>query len=542
MSHSESRWERAKLIVKVIEVRLRFVAVLVVTGLAIGYWDTLANHWEKWTRPAGASAGPLASDGEYFCPMDPGVVRSSLEANGQVPKCPICGMPLSHRKKGTGAPLGLGAGRVQLSPERIALAGIRTEAVSYRVLEQVIETSGSVQYDESRLSKIVARVNGHLEKLYVNKSYVPVKEGEPLAEIYSPELYTAVRELLIARGDPSSPVAGASRERLRLLGVDDKELDRIFASGTSDYRVVIRSPQTGHVIQRDVVRGSYVTVGTSLFEVADLSSVWIEADVYEKDVPFLREGGTVEAWVEAAPNQVFTGTIALVHPHVESATRTNTVRFTVENPGHKLRPGMFATVRIRTKLSELAPWKDAGADSAIVSSGAVLSVPERAVIDTGSKKVVYLEREPGVFDAARVELGPRVGDDYPVLSGLRPGDRVASAGAFLIDAETRLNPAAASTFTGAGGGPRPAADAAPAASPPAPMAGSAATKVDPESWKELSPEDRKLALAQRTCPISNDLLGEMGTPVKVLVNGKAIFLCCEGCKPRFAKTPAGGAK
>src|SRR5262249_14883167 len=149
-------------------------------------------------------------------------------------------------------------------------------------------------------------------------------------------LLTAVREMLLLRADPSSPIAGASRQRLRLLGVDDKEIDKIVASGGSDYRITIRSPQTGHVIQRDVVRGSYVTVGTSLFEVANLDTVWIEADIYEKDVPFLREGALVEAWVEAVPNQVFTGKIALVHPHVEAATRTNTVRFTVDNPGCSL--------------------------------------------------------------------------------------------------------------------------------------------------------------------------------------------------------------
>jgi Cu(I)/Ag(I) efflux system membrane fusion protein len=520
-----TRFERAKFILKVVEVRLRFLAVLVVTGLVLGNWDRLANTWDKWTRPARpAAAKTLAPEIELFCPMHPSVVRYALEANGEVPKCPICGMPLSERRKGSAA--SLGAGRVQLSPERIELAGVKTAVVGFLPLVQVIEASGSVQYDESRLSKIVTRVNGYLEKLYVNKSFIPVEEGEPLAEIYSPELYTAIRELLLSTKPPGNTgLENASRERLRLLGVDEKEIDKIAQSGKSDYRIVIRSPQSGHVIQRDVVRGSYVAVGTSLFEVADLSTVWIEAYVYEKDLPFLREGMQVEAWVEAVPNRAFTGTIALVHPHVEAATRTNTVRFTVDNPDHLLRPGMFATVRIETPLSELAPWKSAPADSAIVRSGSVLAVPERAVIDTGSKKVVYVEREPGLFEAVRVELGPRVGDDYPVLSGLSAGEHVASAGAFLIDAETRLNPAAASTFAGAAGGPT---------SSPSPTTSSAGeSPIDPERWKELSPEDRRLALEQRTCPISNDVLGEMGTPVKVIINGKAIFLCCKACKPQL---------
>jgi Cu(I)/Ag(I) efflux system membrane fusion protein len=518
-----TRLERAKLIIKVIEVRLRFIAVLVATGLVIGSWDSIKNHWDRWTRATRAPAGTADAADEFYCPMHPSVVRPAPAS------CPICGMPLARRPKATGTPAAHGPERVQLSPERIQLAGLKTEPVSFRRLEQVIETSGSVQYDESRLSRIVARVNGYLEKLYVDRSFVPVKEGDPLAEIYSPELYTTMRELILGLKEPGSAIASASRERLHLLGIDDKEIDRIAASETSDYRIVIRSPQTGHVIERSVLRGSYVTVGTSLLEVADLSTVWIEGDIYEKDVPFLREGASVEAWVEAVPNRVFTGTIALVHPHVEMMTRTNTVRFAVENKGHLLRPGMFATVRVKTPLAELEPWKNAAPDSGIVSSGAVLSVPERAVIDTGSKKVVYVEREPGVFEAARVELGARVGDVYPVLAGLRAEERVATAGAFLVDAETRLNPAAAGTFMGAGGGPR---TEKPGEAP----------RINPESWKELSPEDRAAALEQRTCPISNDLLGVMGTPYKTVVNGKTIFLCCESCKPKLEARLSGGGK
>ncbi|MBI3722841.1 efflux RND transporter periplasmic adaptor subunit [bacterium] len=580
-------WQRAGLILKVVEVRLRFIAILVVTGLVIGYWDTIKNHWDKWTRPA-APVGAVQSDTEFYCPMHPSVVRPGLE-DGQVPKCPICGMPLSLRKKGEAPALPAGVtGRVQLTPERIELAGVLTEEVGYKRLEKEIVTVGSVQYDETRLSRIVARVSGYLEKLLVSETFVDVKEGEPLAEIYSPELYAAARELVIARKSAGmSELVKAGREKLTLLGLDEREIDRILESGDPSSRLVIRSPQHGHVIQRNVVKGAYVSVGMTLFEVADLTRIWIEADVFEGDIPFLRKGQDIEATVEAFPNRVFKGTVALVHPHLDPSSRTNTVRFTLENPKHDLRPGMYATVKIRTPLGEIEPFKTLLASVASIGSesgsnagdrrtiwwcpmhpevrssepggkcekcggmklvprvvpvprpGDVLAIPERSVIDTGSRKIVYVEREPGIFEGVLVELGPRVGRDFPVVKGLEAGERIATAGSFLIDAETRLNPAAASTYVGASGGPSTGHEAPPNAPPPKkadPPGSNASRAIGVESWS-LSPEDRKLAEAQGVCPITGEPLGSMGTPDKVVLDGHPVFLCCEGCEEDAKRDP-----
>jgi len=433
------RWRRLKLIIKVIEVRLRFLAVLLVTGLVIGYWDTLANYWERWTRP-GAAPVLVARDSELFCPMHPSVVRASLEPGGEIPKCPICGMPLSVRKKASVAPLPPNVtGRVQLSPDRIRLGGIRTEEVAPRPLVMSITTVGNVTYDESGLSRIVARASGYLEKLFVSETFTTVACGDALAEIYSPDLYTATQELILSsKGSASPELAKGAREKLRLLGVAEQEIDSILASEGPSSRIVLRSPQSGHVIHRAVVLGAHVNAGDTLFEIADLSRVWIEAEVYERDIPFLVEGQSIEATVVAFPARVFSGTVSLVHPHLSTETRTNQVRFVLENPHHELRPGMFATVRIERPVAE-------------GGAGEVLSVPERAVIDTGSKKIVYVEREPGLFEGVRVELGHRVGGFYPVVSGLQAGERVAATGAFLVDAETRLSPGAGSTFLGAAG-------------------------------------------------------------------------------------------
>ncbi len=472
-------WQKSRLVGLVILKRVRFLAILAGVGVFIGYWDTVMNYWDKWTQPQSVSVAELEAGQEFYCPMDPQVVRSTYEPNGDVPKCPICGMPLSQRKKGEAAKLPAGVtGRVQLSPERVELAGIKTVAAQYRPVTKQTKTVGYVAFDESRLSRIVSRVDGYVEKLYVDETFTVVHEGDPLAEIYSPELYSTARELVLAtRVGGAADLAAAARTKLLLLGVGQQEIDGIEASGKPSPRLVIRSPQTGFVVDKKIVVGASVEARMTLFEVADLSAVWIEADVYEKDIPFLQVGQKIEASVEACPNRTFVGKLALIYPQLETATRTNRIRLKLDNPDHELRPGMFATVRINTPLENIEPFKSVVAERARVvltsldganaaHTSEFLCVPERAVIDTGSRKVVYVEREPGLFEGVEVELGPRHDDYYPVIKGLNAGDQVAAAGGFLIDAETRLNPAAAATYFGASGGPqsvgRPNAVSAPA--------------------------------------------------------------------------------
>jgi Cu(I)/Ag(I) efflux system membrane fusion protein len=578
--HHRTGWQKAKLIFKVVEVRLRFVAILAAVGFFVGYWDDVKNHWEKLTRPDGlvysatrSVAGKLTaewlwpsgqegetpqSDREYFCPMHPHVVRPGRDPDGAIPKCPICGMPLSLRKKGETPALPEEVlSRKQFSPEQIRLAGIKTVEVSYQPLARELSAVGNVVFDESRRSRIVSRVAGYLEKLYLDRNWMAVREGDPLAEIYSPELYSAVSEYLLASEKSlSADLARSARERLVLLGLGDREIDEVSKSGRAKPRLVLRSPRSGHVTRKEVLAGDRVEAGQTLFEVADLSRLSIEAEVFEAESEFLREGQSVEASVDALPNRTFTGQVSLVHPHLESSTRTNTVRFEVDNPEHKLRPGMFATVRINTPLSELEPFATTASQPASGTpphEGKVLAVPERSVIDTGTKKVVYLEREPGLFEGREVQLGPRAGEFYSVVAGLVSGDRVAERGSFLIDAETRLNPAAAGTYAGAGGGPQSPRPGSPAGSnrPPgggdskAGATGAGSGKPSAEGLKNLDglpAAEREIALAQKNCPISGEPLGSMGVPIKVMVKGQVVFLCCQGCRGKVESDPDGALK
>jgi Cu(I)/Ag(I) efflux system membrane fusion protein len=537
--------QKVRLVGMAILNRLRFIAVLIGVLLFVGYWDTIKNHWDRWTHPRAAAVRELPEGQEFFCPMDPQVTRSGYEPNGDVPNCPICGMPLSIHAKGQKEELPPGVtGRVSLSPERVEMAGIKTVAIEYRPMIKQIKTVGFVTFDESGQSRIVSRVDGYVEKLFADKTYAMVHKGDPLAEIYSPELYSTARELVLSsKMSSESDLVASARRKLILLGVSPEDIDHMVASGEASQRVIIRSPRTGHLIDKKIEVGASVEAKMTLFEVADLSTVWIEADVYENDAPFLHAGQEISAKVESYPNRVFKGTIALVHPHLEEATRTNRVRIRLDNPNHELRPGMYAEVTIDTPLETIEPYKS------VALKHEFLVVPESAVIDTGAKKIVYVERSPGQYEGREVELGPRQGDRFPVLKGLAAGDKVAAAGSFLVDAETRLNPAAAATYFGASGGPQ-AAGSAPA---PTTQRDNLATKngnnksatLSPEDLKninQLPEEDRKRAIAQSICPVTGNPLGEMGVPVKITLRGNTVFLCCPGCVGKAKADPDGTLK
>jgi membrane fusion protein, copper/silver efflux system len=509
-----TRWRKFRLVVKVVELRLRFIALMAVTALGFAYWDELANRYDKWMRPA-LHQHATVSGIEYYCPMHPQVVQ---DAPGT---CPICGMPLARRKKGekTTLPEGVTA-RVELLPFRVAQAGIKTAEVAYAPLTQTLTTVGYVAFDERHMANIVSRVPGktRVEKLYANITGQDVEVGQTLAEVYSPELSQAIQELLSAArraeasAQPQTAVARslvsdrkemvrASAEKLKRWGLTQGQVDEILKTGKTDFTFPILSPISGHVFKKNVVERQEVQEGYAMFEVADLHTVWVQAQVYEHQLGLIHLGQSVEASVDAFPGETFPGKVEFIQPHLDPATRTVDVRYALDNPGHRLRPGMFATVTLKTSIADTPEFRtqvaarrgggNLSADAqkvcpvtslklgsmgdpiavqlegrkvwtccaacppklkanpakylarlASAPRDEVLSVPESAVIDTGTRKVVYVESAPGVFEGREVVLGPRTGDRFPVLEGLAPGEKVAASGAFLIDAESRINPGA----------------------------------------------------------------------------------------------------
>src|SRR6266481_1528623 len=553
-----SFWKKAWMGLMILQARLRFFIILaLIAGIALS-WNSITVRWEKWMRPPAATH----SDTEYYCPMHPQIVR---EKPGE--KCPICGMPLSERKKGEASAEELPRGvlsRVQLTRYREQLAGVETAEVTYRPLTKESRTVGFVEFDERQLRRISARVKGRIDKLYVNVTDQMVEAGQDLALLYSPDLAVPVQNLLDARRPEEKELI---RKKLRLLGMDDDQIQEIERNGKPVTHVKIRSPIQGHVIRKYALEGDYVNEGDKLYLVAGLSTVWIEAQFYENELGFLRVGQTVRATTPALPNRVFEGKVSFIHPHLDQSTRTLTVRFDIPNPHHELRPGMYVNVQaeipatvlmgtgtggdgwtpvpivsvVQSLFAPSVPGPALSFDLILYAAGrqvlqqqqAVLAVPGNAVIDTGSRKIVYRQASPGVYEGLEVQLGPRCGDYYPVVGGLRAGERVATNGSFLIDAETRLNPAAGSTYFGSSGGPRETASAG---------SSSATSKTEDDKVRagmaKLSAADRRLAEAQQFCPIQPDnRLGSMGPPVKIMIQNQPVFLCCAGCRKEALDHP-----
>jgi Cu(I)/Ag(I) efflux system membrane fusion protein len=461
-----------------------------------GYWDTLANRFERWRRPPGALQ-QVANLVEYFCPMHPSVIVATPD------HCPICGMTLARRVCGTAASLPEGAlSQVRLTPRQVAQAGVRTLAVQFTRGDEQLSTVGYVRFDESRRFQVASGVRGHLrvDRLYAPSEGTVVRAGDRLAELYGYDLSQAIRLYLDAlatrrpgRAPANSPRPvppdepeeriGLAAQGLKVLGVRQDQLDALAIGDPSAEVLPLLAPISGHVVRKVAGEGQYVAEGTVLYEIADLSRVWVVAQVFEDQLGRVEVGRRIEATVPAFPGEVFAGCVALIAPALDPATRAAAVRFEVDNPGHRLRPGMIANVAlslaarpknsrsqttcpisgltlgsmgraVQVEVSGRTVWvccegcvpklkcNSARCLTALEPSSAevVLSVPESAVINTGSRQVVYVESGPGLFQGRAVTLGPRAGDHFPVLAGLAPGERIAATGAFLIDAESRLNP------------------------------------------------------------------------------------------------------
>lgn len=533
--------------------RLRFIAVLVVIGVIITQWDLITAYYDKWTRGADATA---AGGGmfEWFCPMHPSVVRD----NGK-DKCPVCFMPLSKRKKGETSEEVLPSGivnRVQLSPYRVVLAGVQTWQLDYVPVSKEIKAAGFIEFNERGQRTVSARIAGRIEKLFVNETGKLVRASDELASIYSPDLVVTVQNLLDAKRGGNAKNQESAQRRLELLGIDVAQVQEILSANGERIDLTIRSPISGHVIKKYVREGQYVEAGTPLYEVADLSTVWIQAQVYEDDMEFLpldqehadgpENANIIEvtATTRASAREVFHGKLSFVYPHVDQTTRTVTIRCEIENPGHKLRPGSTATVTLQVTPKNLPELLSATAtdpeEASMLAQGQVLAVPENAVIETGAQSIVYREVVPGTFEGVRVKLGPRMsGQDgeilYPVLEGLARGERIVASGSFLVDAETRLNPAVGSVYFGGSGGSKSGQNSVTTVRPSTPEDEQAKLAAVLE---KMPAADRRIVEAQEFCPIlDQSRLGSMGAPVKVTIEGQTVFLCCGGCKKDALANP-----
>jgi len=330
------------------------------------------------------------------------------------------------------------ASTIEIPPEKQQMIGVKTTVVAVRPLESIIRTVGKIEYDERQLATVNTKVEGWIEKLYVDYTGKYVKKGEPLAEIYSPELVATQQEFLnVIRwtrqgkdikdenmnrmlSTDAEAMVEAAKQRLRLWDITDDQIGRIAESGKPVRTLTIYSPVSGYVVQKMAVQGMRVMPGEKLFDVADLSSVWIISDIYEYELPFVKVGETAKLSLSYFPGKEFLSRIDYMYPSLAGDTRTAKVRFVLANPGGQLKPEMFTNVEVR------------------ISLGKRLAIPDDAIIDTGVRQIVYVDRGEGIFEPREVLLGIRAEEFREVLKGVKAGEKVASSAAFLIDSEAQL--------------------------------------------------------------------------------------------------------
>ena len=412
-----------------------WIALPIVAVVAFGLGGWLLGGTKEPEREHEAH-GHEAKETIWTCSMHPQIRQSEP---GQ---CPICGMDLIPvEREAKDEP---GAKRVTLSERAKILARIRTVEAqrlgSGRVERRLL---GRVDYDERSLRTVTAWIGGRIERLHVATTGERVTRGQVIATLYSPEVYNAHQDLIQARqqlerlregATPSARAAAeaalnAARDRLRLLGVPSGEVRAMERADKPSERVRIRTPFGGTVIERLATQGNYVETGSGLYRVADLSTLWVQLDAYESDLAVLRAGQEVLLRVEALPGELFKGRVTFVDPIVDPKTRTARVRIEVKNQDRRLRPGMFVEASVRS---------DADAEPALE---APLVVPSTAPLFTGRRSIVYVEvkgAEAPTYEARVVSLGTRMGELYPVLSGLHEGERVVVHGAFAIDADLQI--------------------------------------------------------------------------------------------------------
>lgn len=407
--------------------------LLIVLAAAAG------GGWSLWQSRHHVTAGDQkAAQGKqlYTCAMHPFIIKDKPGV------CPICGMELIKKidavAPGTPTPEQRKQadmlGQVSVSPTQRVMANVATVTATQGTLNKEINAVGIVQFDQSRQAKVTAWVAGRIDKLNVNTVGANVTRDKPVAEIYSPDLLATQQEYLLAiksrdqlKGSPipsmsenGEDLVSSARERLKLFGVRQYQIAELEKAGKPTIRLPIYTPLSGTVIEKMVQLGQYVTTGEVLFTIADLSRVWVEIDVFENEVPYVRVGQHVEIRSAAEHGIQSYGRISFVYPFHDPKTHTVKARVEMANPRLMLKPDMFINAIIRVPLVK----------------GIV--IPVTAVIDTGKRQVVWVESTPGIFEPRDVSVGERENEKVQILSGLKSGDKVAVSGGYLIDSESQL--------------------------------------------------------------------------------------------------------
>jgi Cu(I)/Ag(I) efflux system membrane fusion protein/cobalt-zinc-cadmium efflux system membrane fusion protein len=355
---------------------------------------------------------------------------------------------------------------VQISPQRLQSIGVKTGAVERKWVADEIRTTGNVAVDERRLTYVQVHFSGYVQKVFADATYKYVRKGQPLFTMYSPDLVATEREYIVAKqneqqvtqstvpgvASSAASLVNATAERLMQWGVPQKEIARLESTGQAQQELEIDSPASGYITERNAFPSVAVQPETRLYTIADLSTVWVQAQVFQSDLARIKIGAPATLTVNTYPGRTFTGRVDFLYPQVDMETRTAKVRIDFSNSGLQLKPGMFVNVSLKVPM------------------GSQLVIPASGVLQSGTRQIVFVERSDGYIEPREVQLGARIGDDFIVLKGLKVGEQIVTSANFLIDSESQLQ-AALGSFV-----------------PPPPGAGTASASVAPQANLELSSE------------------------------------------------------
>jgi Cu(I)/Ag(I) efflux system membrane fusion protein len=532
------------------------VVFLVGVGLLGGY--VIGTSADGGAVSGVSAQAENAGSHKWYCSMHPQIIRDRPGL------CPICEMELIPMPESMA--MDTEPRELTVSPAAAKLMDIQTSPVERRFVASEIRMVGKVQYDETRVKDITAWVPGRLDRLYVDFTGTTVRKGDHLVYLYSPELISAQAELLQAVrtmqkvGENTSEyltrsaetTLDATREKLRLLGLTDAQIQEIEQSGKPLTHLTIYSPIGGVVIRKMVNEGAYVTTGTPIYTVADLSQLWVLLDAYESDLSWIRYGQEVQFTTEACPGQAFTGWVSFIDPVLDPVTRTVRVRVDVPNPQGRLRPQMFVRATVRSQVAlggrvmdpemagkwicpmhpsvvkpeegqcdicgmDLVTTESLGYVAADTPAEPPLVIPDTAVLITGKRAVVYVKKagtEAPAFEGREIGLGPKAGDYYIVASGLQEGEAVVTNGSFKIDSALQIQ-ARPSMMNLQGG----------VAAPSHPHEGHTSSQPTAAETSEI---------VQTTCPVMG---GPIDPNVYTEYKGKRVYFCCKGCDKKFMEDP-----
>lgn len=409
------------------------VALALAAAAGIGYQFGRSGHEQQaqGTTNTVANAAPQKPKLLYYRnPM-------GLPDTSPTPKKDPMGMDYIAVFEGAASDEPAAANQVMISTDKVQKLGVRTEAAQLRSMDRTIRASGRVEPDERRIAMIAPKFEGYVERLFVNVTGQSVAKGQPLFEVYSPELVSVQREYAIAvqgaaslKGADSPAQLGMGRlvesslQRLKNWDISEEQIKALMASNETKRTMTFRSPVSGIVTEKKAVQGMRFMPGEALYQVSDLSAVWVVADVFEQDIGLVKTGSVAKIRINAYPDKLFEGKVSYVYPTLKAETRTVAVRVELANPGLLLKPAMFAQVELP-----------------VSAKAKVLTVPTSAVIDSGTRQIVLVQLGAGKFEPREVKLGERSDEFVAVLSGVKEGEPVVVAANFLIDAESNLKAA-----------------------------------------------------------------------------------------------------